>query len=62
MRRLISALALCAGLLAGTSGCTVHRDGSQAITFNPFAWGSSEAAVQPADGPGYDNGVPLDQR
>jgi hypothetical protein len=58
MKRLL----LCLGLLAASCGCLLHRSGSQAIEFNPFDWGSSTPALRPADGSGYINGVPQDQR
>ena len=59
MKRLV----LCLGLAAASLGCTFHRGGSQAIEFDPFAWGRSDrTVVRPADGWGYSGGAPLDAR
>jgi hypothetical protein len=56
--RLIFSLCIVASCL----GCRFSRSGSQAVDFDPFAVGTSTAAVTVADGLGYDNGVPLDAR
>ena len=52
-------------LLALTVGCSwgpwQANSGSEAVTINPFAWGSGQV-VSPADGPGYMNGEPMVMR
>lgn len=49
-------------LIATASSCTFSRSGSQAIEFEPGNIGTPQLALSPANGPGYINGVPLDQR
>jgi hypothetical protein len=56
----VKRLILCLCILAA-AGCTFHRNGSQAITIDPFH-DKDEPGIKPADGFGYDHGVPLDNR
>ena len=52
--------------LTGVGGCTFGpwqaNNGSQAVEVNPWAWGSGQSVVSPANGPGYFNGDAMDMR
>lgn len=45
-------------IVAACLGCRFSRSGSQAIDYDPFG----SPALSVADGSGYDQGMPLDQR
>jgi hypothetical protein len=62
MLRAIVAAAL---LMLIASSCTFQPSGaSQGVTINPFAWGSGQQVVEPANdlASGYVNGEPLNVR
>jgi hypothetical protein len=48
-------------IAAGCSGFQANR-ASQAVDFNPLAMGSGQAALTPANGPGFVNGEAMDMR
>jgi high-affinity K+ transport system ATPase subunit B len=60
MLRILAVVTLLIPLV--TSGCTFQANtASQAVTVNPFAFGSGQV-VSPANGYGYVDGVPTDMR
>lgn len=60
---MLRVLAIVVLLLPYAVGCTWQANSaSQAVTINPFAWGTGESVVGPADSYGYVNGEPLDAR
>jgi hypothetical protein len=62
MRRLLAAVVLL-WPLAGVGGCTWQANSSsQAVSINPFALGSGEPVLSPANGPGYRDGEAQDLR
>ena len=58
----LALMAILTAILA--AGCTFHRDGSQAVDFNPFNIGSSDPALSPAaaGGPNSSPGEPWHMR
>lgn len=61
MHRILAVVVLLLPFVAG--GCSWQANsGSQAVEVNPFAWGSGEQVVSPANSFGCVNGEPLDTR
>jgi hypothetical protein len=60
MLRILAMVTLLISLVA--SGCSFQPNGaSQAVTVNPFEWGSGQV-VSPANDRYYMNGEPMDMR
>ncbi len=61
MLRILTAMMLLLPSVAG--GCTWQaNNSSQGVNIDPFAFGSGQQVISPANGPGYVNGEAMDMR